>query len=119
MKIMGKLYTLDDKLLIGTPEIRVKDKVYPIDDRQKTVKKLMKLTANGTGTADEIDETMRLGLGEKAFKEIDGMNLPFPAYQQLFEILVAAMTGEEPEEVAARFQEAKQPAAEKQQPHLV
>ena len=35
------------------------------------------------------------------------MNLPFAAYQQLLEIIIAAMTGEEPEAVAARFQEAE------------
>ncbi|MFR5119392.1 MAG: hypothetical protein ACLTD2_05215 [Ruminococcus sp.] len=38
---MAKMYTLDSKLLTGTPEIRVGDKVYPVDDRQKTVKKIL------------------------------------------------------------------------------
>lgn len=119
---MGKLYTLDDKLLIGTPEIRIGDKVYPVDDRQKTVKKLMKLTADKDAVAENMDEALKLAFGDKA-GEIDRMNLPFPAYQRLFELVIAAMTGEEPEEVAARFQDAKQaaeqPAAGKQQPHLV
>jgi len=36
---MGKLYTLDDKLLIGSPEIRIGDKVYPVDDRIKNRQK--------------------------------------------------------------------------------
>ena len=34
---MAKLYTLDDKLLTEVPEVRVGDKVYPVDNRQKTV----------------------------------------------------------------------------------
>lgn len=104
---MGKLYTLDQKLLIGTPEIRIGDKVFPVDDRQKTVKKLMKLTADESKASENIDETMRLAFGDKAFREIDAMNLPFSAYQRLMELSVAAMTGEEPEEVAARFQKPK------------
>ena len=28
---MGKLYTLDGKLLTETPEIRIGEKVYPVD----------------------------------------------------------------------------------------
>lgn len=98
---MSKLYTLDEKLLIGTPEIRIGDKCYPVDNRQKTVKKLMKL--NLTEESDQMDEALKLAFGD-GFKEIDALNLPFPAYQQLFELVMAAVTGEEPEEIAARFQ---------------
>ncbi|MGX8702074.1 hypothetical protein [Caproiciproducens sp.] len=111
---MGKLYTLDEKLLIGTPEIRIGDKVYPIDDRQKTVKKLMNMTADNKLDSDNMDEVMKLAFGEKSSKEIDGMNLPFPAYRQLFELVTAAMTGEDPEEVAARFQESKKKTTKQQ-----
>jgi hypothetical protein len=35
---MAKMYTLDKKLLVGTPEIRIGDKCFPVDDREKTVK---------------------------------------------------------------------------------
>lgn len=111
---MGKLYTLDDKLLIGSPEIRIGDKVYPIDDRQKTVKKLMRLDQDKDKAVENTDEALKLAFGEKGFKEIDSMNLPYPAYQKLFEIVVSAMTGEEPEEVDARFQVAKEEATKKQ-----
>lgn len=100
---MGKLYTIDEKLLVGGPEVRLGDKVYPVDDRQKTVKKLMKLV-DKDASGEAIDEALKLALGAKAYQEIDAMNLPWPAYQQLFEVTVAAMTGEEPEEVSARFQ---------------
>ena len=56
---MGKLYTLDGKLLTETPEIRIGEKVYPVDSRQKTVKKILALAdderlARG-GAADELD----------------------------------------------------------------
>lgn len=104
---MGKLYTIDEKLLTGTPEIRIADKIYPVDDRQKTVKKLMKQIESVEVNADAIDDTLKLALGDKAFKEIDAMNISFAAYQSLFATVIAAMTGEEPEEVTARFQKAK------------
>ncbi|WP_085833500.1 hypothetical protein [Clostridium merdae] len=109
---MGKLYTLDEKLLVGTPEIRIGDKVYPVDDRQKTVKKLMKMTNDKDSVEKNMDDVLRLALGEKAAKEIDEKDLPFPAYQKLFELVMSAMTGEEPEEVAARFQAEKSSVSE-------
>ena len=34
-----KMYTFDEKLLVGGPEIRIGDKVFAIDDRKKNVKK--------------------------------------------------------------------------------
>jgi hypothetical protein len=111
---MGKLYTLDSKLLIGTPEIRIGEKVYPVDDRQKTVKKLIKLTEDKDKALENMDEAMKLAFGEKAFKEIDGMDLPYPAYQKLFELVMAAITGEDPDEIAARFQEAGQSAEKRE-----
>ena len=101
---MGKLYTLDEKLLIGGPEIRIGSKVYPVDDRQKTVKKLMKVDRSDV---DAVDGAFKLAFGNKAANEIDAMDLPFNAYISLFELVIAAMTGEEPEEVEARFQEVK------------
>ena len=97
---MGKMYTLDDKLLTETPEVRIGDKVYPVDDRASTVRKLMKIKQ------DDSDAVLRLAFGEKAFKEIDGMDIPFPAHLQLVKIVIAAMTGEEIAEVDARFQDA-------------
>lgn len=101
---MSKLYTLDGKLLTETPEIRVGEKVYPVDNRQKTVKKLMKLTEDAKGDiGKQMDEVLTLAFGPQAFREIDGMDLPFPAYQKLFELVMAAVTGEEAEGNATRF----------------
>lgn len=104
---MGKLYTLDQKLLTNTPEIRIGEKIYPIDDRMKTV---MKATKLDTANVENVSKILELALGQKAAKEVEEMNLPFAAYQQLLEIIIAAMTGEEPEAVSARFQEAKEAA---------
>nr|DAH89216.1 MAG TPA: hypothetical protein [Caudoviricetes sp.] len=104
---MSKLYTLDGKLLTETPEIRVREKVYPVDNRQKTVRKLMALNAEEKDVGAQFDEALKLALGPDAFAEIDEMDLPFPAYEKLFELVMAAVTGEEPEEIEARFQEQK------------
>lgn len=102
---MGKLYTLDQKLLTNTPEIRIGEKIYPIDDRTKTVVKVTKMDSSNP---ENISKILDLAFGKTAAKEIDDMNLPFATYLKLLEIVIAAMTGEEPEAVSVRFQEAKE-----------
>lgn len=41
---MAKFYALDNKLMCGGPEVRIGDRVYSVDDRKKTVVKMMDLT---------------------------------------------------------------------------
>lgn len=109
---MGKLYTLDKKLLTETTEVRVGETIYAVDNRQKTVLKIQKVSEEMTGTdvtpdmADAaMQEIMRLAVGPKAAKEIDDMNMPYPAYQKLFALLMAAVTGEDADEFDARFRQ--------------
>lgn len=100
---MGKMYTLDHKLLTETPEIRVGDNIYAVDNRLKTVKKIREVSKDIQEDPYEgIAAVLELALGEKAAKAVEEMNMPHPAYQQLFELVMAAVTGEEPE--TARFQ---------------
>lgn len=97
------VYTLPDELINSKPEIRIGDKIYKVDDRQKTVKKFSKLGQKDNEDGDV--EMIKLALGEKAAKEIEAMNLPYPAYTELIMLIGAAMTGEQPDDVRARFQE--------------
>lgn len=101
-----KMYTVDNKLLTECPEIRIGDKVYPIDDRQKTVEKMNKIasSADRENMMEMIREVLKLALGEEAAKELDDANYPFAASLRIFETVTAAMTGETPEQVSARFQ---------------
>lgn len=103
---MAKMYTLDKKLLTGTPEIRIGDKVYPVDDRQKTVRKIIKLCDEAQDGHDfeKIDEVLKLALSPKDFKEIDGMELSWAAYQELFELVISAVMGQDHEKAGERFQ---------------
>lgn len=102
---MAKMYTLDSKLLTGTPEIRVGDKVYPVDDRQKIVKKILDICDKNAEKKDldMIDEVFKLAFAPKDYKEIEAMNMPWAAYQQLFTLVISAVTGEDAEKTEARF----------------
>lgn len=96
---MGRMYTLDGKLLCGSPEIRIGDKVYPVDDRTSTVKKALSMfreSDTGEGELDRYDKLFALAFGKNA-KEISDMDMPFPAYQRLAESVIALMTGAEPD----------------------
>lgn len=105
---MARMYTIDKKLLCGSPEIRIGEKVYPIDDRKNTVKKVLKLFEDKSGDdIDKSDEALKIAFGEK-YKEIEALDLSFKAYQELIETVIAAMTGEEPEDFEKRKEEEKQ-----------
>ena len=68
---MAKMYTLDEKLLVGVPEIRIGEKVYKVDDREKTVKKVMALYNNGDKKdIEKIDEMFKLAFEPAAAKEM-------------------------------------------------
>lgn len=97
---MARMYTLDNKLLCGSPEIRIGEKVYPIDDRKNTVKKMMKLFEDnkkrGGDDFEKTEEALKLAFGNR-YSEIEALDMPFSAYQQLIQLVIAAMTGEDPE----------------------
>ena len=101
---MAKLYTLDHKLLTDTPEIRIGEKIYALDNRQKTVKKIHEFTKEiqKDDPYSGIGKVLELALGAEAAQEIDEQNMPYPAYEALFELVMAAVTGEEPEALAGQ-----------------
>lgn len=101
------------KLLTGVPEIRIRDKVYPVDNRAKTVKKLMKelnsIKADDDKSIDTDEMIINAAFGKKA-KEILEMNMPLEAQIEISQMALAAMTGDdyEVEKKEERFPEGKE-----------
>ncbi len=93
-----KQYTLDGALLAETPEIRIGDKIYKVDNRTSNVKKLEEIGQN------DVEAILAVAFGEAAKDEIVAMDMPFPAMMQLNILVVAAMTDDTPEKVRDRFQ---------------
>ena len=105
---MAKLYTLDDKLLTEVPEVRVGDKVYPVDNRQKTVMAIQRaMEQTDADPAAQMSAALRLALGGQAERGLAARGLPYPAVQALFALVLAAVTGEEAEAVQRRFRRAR------------
>lgn len=96
---MAKMYTFDQKLLCGSPEVRIGDKVFSVDDRKNTVKKALKLfRSSDKEDFDKYDEVLKLAFG-KSFPEIDAMDLSFAAYQEITMLAIAAMVGADRDEL--------------------
>ena len=105
---MGRMYALDGKFLTNTAEIRIGDKIYPVDDRVKTVNKLLKfMEENQEDNVGVAKYALELGLGKKAAAELEEYLEHYCAYLEIYKLVVAAMLGEDPKVVEDRFQGAE------------
>lgn len=93
---MAKMYTLNEKFLSGSPEIKIDDMIITVDDRQKTVKKAMKIIKDESiDDENKMEEVFKAVLSEKDLKKLEEKNLSFVAYNELFRLVLSAMTGED------------------------
>ncbi len=84
------------------PQLKIGDKLYTVDNRQKTFDKIQKLESK-----DDANKIFEIALGEKAAKEVEEMNLPVENYSYLVFCVMGAITGEDPEELQKRAKDAK------------
>lgn len=82
------------------PSIKILDKCYVVDNRQRTWIEIQKVQSNTELTAQEIeDKVYELALGKEAAKEIKELNLPVSSYTYLSFCVMAAITDKEPSEL--------------------
>ncbi|MDE6284685.1 MAG: hypothetical protein K2M17_02975 [Bacilli bacterium] len=79
------------------PQLQIGDKLYVVDNRQKTFDKIQKLQDK-----EDANEIFKLALGEKEAKEIDDMNLSVENYSYLIFCVMGAITGEDPKTLQER-----------------
>lgn len=93
---------IDTKILSGDnhPQLKVKDKLYTVDDRKSTFDKVQEAQSNANLTDKERElAILELTLGKKEAKEIMDMDLTVQEYQYFTYCIMAAITGVEPEEL--------------------
>jgi hypothetical protein len=84
------------------PEIKILDKCYVVDNRQKTWDKIQKVQADENLSQEEIEkQTYTIALGEKAYKEIKELDLSVELYSYFTFCVMGAITGEDPKELQA------------------
>ena len=90
------------------PSIKILDKCYVVDNRQKTWDAIQKVQSDEKLTAQEIEEKVfELALGKDALKEIKELNLPVSIYTYFSFCVMAAITDKDPKELQ-RLAEAQQ-----------
>ena len=82
------------------PQLKIGDKLYIVDNRQKTWDKIQEIQSNNElKEKDKTDKIYDLALGEEARKEIEEMNLPVENYSYLSICVMGAITGEDPKKL--------------------
>lgn len=82
------------------PQLKIADKLYTVDNRQKTFDEITKVQKN-----TELDNNERnnkiyeLALGKEAAKEILEMNLPVESSVYLSYCIMGAIVGEDPKKL--------------------
>lgn len=82
------------------PQLKIADKLYTVDNRQKTFDKITKVQKN-----TELDDNERtnkiyeLALGKDAAKEILEMNLPVESSVYLSYCIMGAIVGDDPKKL--------------------
>lgn len=82
------------------PQLKIADKLYTVDNRQKTFDEITKVQKN-----TELDDNERtnkiyeLALGKDAAKEILEMNLPVESSVYLSYCIMGAIVGEDPKKL--------------------
>lgn len=103
---MGKIIDISSKLMNEPKFLQVtEDKTYKVDDRKNTVIQMNQILENANGSVESIDKAIKLCLGDKAFKEIEKMDLSMTAYQSLFIGMMALVTNKTYEELEKTFRE--------------
>lgn len=88
------------------PQLKIGDKLYTIDDRQRTWEKIQEVQ-NDSNLLEKEKRTKiyELALGKEASKEINDLNLPVTNATHLSYCIMGAIIGEDPENLEKEARE--------------
>lgn len=89
------------------PQIKIADKLYTVDDRQKTFEKIQAVQSNES--LNEVEKTRQiyeLALGKEYAEEIMNLDLSVESTIYLSYCIMGAITGEDPDKI---LEEARKP----------
>ena len=93
---------IDTKILTGDnhPQLKVKDKLYTVDDRKSTFDKIQTAQSDNTLTQEQKDlKVFELALGKKEAQEIMALDLTVQEYIYFTYCVMGAITGEDPDKL--------------------
>lgn len=104
-----KIISTDGKIITGDnfPSLQIGDKLYPVDNRMSTYKKIQAISADAS-VADPDEAMLRLALGEDNAQEIIDMDLNVESFTNLTFLVMATVIGEDYESYKERALKAAQ-----------
>lgn len=88
------------------PQLKIGDKLYLVDDRLSTFKKIQNIRENGGDDVDE--EIIKLALGKDAANELLKKNdITFQGFANLTFFILSAITGQDYDELKKEMRERK------------
>jgi hypothetical protein len=105
-----KIYEFNKTEKTEKKVLKYNGKEYPINCGYKRLKKLMKTFKNLDNSEDQIEETEQLIIeliGEKAFDNIVDDDFDYEDFAILFQTIMGAVQGVEPEDMEDFFRELK------------
>lgn len=101
---MNNVYDISSKISNSTPTVKVNDElIFSVNNRRNTILTLQ-MKVKKMDDSKEYDETkymeeaLILLTSKETVKKINDLNLPFPEYKLVFEVVMAAATGVSVEE---------------------
>ena len=95
---------ISKKLSNEKPILKIAEgKEYNVNNSKNTMLLIDQQMRSGENEVESMDYVIRLTLGEKAFKEIESMEMPFSDYKILFIGVMAAVSGQTYDEVEKNF----------------
>lgn len=88
------------------PQLKIGDKLYTVDDRQKTWEKIQEIQNDKELSEKErTSKIYELALGKEASDEINNLNLPVSNAMHLSYCIMGAIIGENPDELEKQAKE--------------
>lgn len=82
------------------PQLKIADKLYTVDNRQKTFDEIKKIQKNAElDDSEKINKIYELALGKEAAKELSELNLPVENTNFLSYCIMGAIIGEDPKKL--------------------
>ncbi len=103
-----RIIDTENKILSGDnhPQLKIGDKLYTVDDRKSTWDKIQALQ-DDESVSDKDIAIFDLALGKKATEEILSLDLSVEGYTNLTFFVMAAITGEDFDELKKASRERK------------
>ena len=90
------------------PQLKIGDKLYLVDDRLSTFKKIQNIRENSSEDDDVDEEIVKLALGKDAANELLKKNdITFQGFANLTFFILSAITGQDYEELKKEARERK------------